>query len=351
MSGSRRSLFFMFFFNLLRGLATTGWLPWVSALVPPSLRGRYFSTDKLADNLSGAVAFFFCGLIFGSQPTNYNFGLVYVVALLCGWTSLVFLKRIECPPPKPGKPKLEPFKIWVGRVWRDKPFRRLIRLNIVFYVMIGAWDPFTTLFMRDSLNVPEHIILYISGVKMLGAVASAWGWGILSDRFSSRPILTLAIWTSLVAMAGWFLLSLGLLPPSTLLLMLFLSCLSGRFHRLYRRRPALHHEQRAQGLPGPGPVAFFRPPKPEQWALAQLVGIFPGCDQGSAPALARPGHRPLYPVLWRNDRTDGDHFRAGPPPARPIRHYTARRSLSHDHRLSTSRHPIGLSPAFPNQRP
>jgi hypothetical protein len=39
-------LFLLFIFNLLRGISSCAWLPWISSLVPTSLRGKYLAGDQ-----------------------------------------------------------------------------------------------------------------------------------------------------------------------------------------------------------------------------------------------------------------------------------------------------------------
>ena len=210
---------FMLLYNFLRGLASSSWLPWLTALVPEPMRGRYFSADQFTCYLSSAATFYFCGKILGDQPGDLQFGIIFTIALLSGWISLYFLKAIDSPPPKEGNPTLEPFLVWARRIWRIPAFRRLIRVNIMFSLAIAAWEPFTTLFMRDQLHVSERIILYISAVKTLGAVGSAWAWGLLADRFSSRPVMALSSRIILVTMFVWLLLATGIYPTSTWFLM------------------------------------------------------------------------------------------------------------------------------------
>lgn len=201
---------FMFCFNTLRGYATASWMPWISALVPSSWRGRFVSAEHLVINLSSAGTFFLCGRLLGETPTDYRFGWVYLLSVSAGFSSLFFLKSIESPPPRPGQPLLEPIHIWVRRVWQERPSRRLIRTSVIFSLSMSAWGAFTILFLRDEMRVPESAILYMSGASTLGGVISAWGWGILADRFGSRPVMSLATRLLIVVLICWLLLSLGL---------------------------------------------------------------------------------------------------------------------------------------------
>src|SRR5439155_15205259 len=43
-------LMLLFCFNLSRGISSCAWLPWITALVPSSLRGKYLSRDAAVQN-------------------------------------------------------------------------------------------------------------------------------------------------------------------------------------------------------------------------------------------------------------------------------------------------------------
>src|SRR4051812_3550240 len=40
----------LFCFNLSRGISSSAWLPWITILVPPPLRGKYLSLDAATQN-------------------------------------------------------------------------------------------------------------------------------------------------------------------------------------------------------------------------------------------------------------------------------------------------------------
>src|ERR1017187_7399790 len=44
-------LMLLFGFNLSRGISSCAWLPWITALVPASLRGKYLARDAAVQNL------------------------------------------------------------------------------------------------------------------------------------------------------------------------------------------------------------------------------------------------------------------------------------------------------------
>src|SRR5438445_3985801 len=47
----------LFCFNLSRGISSCAWLPWITLLVPPSLRGKYLSRDTGVQNFASFLTF------------------------------------------------------------------------------------------------------------------------------------------------------------------------------------------------------------------------------------------------------------------------------------------------------
>ncbi len=208
----------MFAYNFLRGIATTSYMPWLRTLIDPEWRGRYFSLEHSVANISAAVTFLFCGWVLGGEPTDTEFGMIFIVSVLAAMVSIVFLARVDSPPPLTGRPQIEPLRIWVVRVWRVPVFRSIIRTSVVYYLSISAWMTFTVIFLRDQLGVSERTIMLMNGANMTGIVLSAWYWGMLADRFGSRPVMALATRLLLLMLFCWLLLTLGLLPVDPWLL-------------------------------------------------------------------------------------------------------------------------------------
>src|SRR6266705_4604978 len=50
-------LMLLFCFNLSRGISSCAWLPWITMLVPPTLRGKYLARDAFVQNSGSFVTF------------------------------------------------------------------------------------------------------------------------------------------------------------------------------------------------------------------------------------------------------------------------------------------------------
>jgi len=73
--GSRLALLLanLFAFNLIRGICTCGWLPWISALIPAALRGRYLVRDAACQNVGGVAVFVLAAFVLGEHSELGSF--------------------------------------------------------------------------------------------------------------------------------------------------------------------------------------------------------------------------------------------------------------------------------------
>jgi len=87
-------LMLLFCFNLSRGISSCAWLPWITALVPAALRGRYLSRDQAVQNLASFFAFLVAAGCLAGESHALQFSVLFAYSAITGAISLSFLKRI-----------------------------------------------------------------------------------------------------------------------------------------------------------------------------------------------------------------------------------------------------------------
>src|SRR6476659_3073632 len=85
----------LFCFNLSRGISSCAWLPWITILVPASLRGKYLSMDAATQNSCSFVTFLIAAACLTGEPAAWQFSLLFAFSAVMGAISLSFLKRSE----------------------------------------------------------------------------------------------------------------------------------------------------------------------------------------------------------------------------------------------------------------
>ena len=84
----------LFGFNLSRGISSCAWLPWITALVPGPLRGKYLARDAAVQNLASFITFLIAAACLAGDPRSWQFAVLFAFSAVMGAVSLAFLKRI-----------------------------------------------------------------------------------------------------------------------------------------------------------------------------------------------------------------------------------------------------------------
>jgi len=219
-------LMLLFCFNLSRGISSCAWLPWITALVPSSLRGKYLSRDAAVQNSGSCVTFQFAAACLAGKPGPWQFAGLFAFSAVAGAISLSFLKRI------PDAEISEEVRVASkGRVpWLEMiaypPFKKLLFAMVGWSVAYGGMTAFTVAFLKVDAGMTEGKILFVSSASFLGGLSSLWVLGSRLDRFGSKPVLTFSFIAWVAVLAGWVMLS-GRVLPVKLSLVLGLQFLMG----------------------------------------------------------------------------------------------------------------------------
>ena len=63
----------LFCFNLIRGIASTAWFPWITGLIPENIRGRYLTWENACYSLGSLLCLLLSALLLGSNPPSAKF--------------------------------------------------------------------------------------------------------------------------------------------------------------------------------------------------------------------------------------------------------------------------------------
>ncbi len=201
-------LFLLFCFNLSRGISSSAWLPWITSLVPPQIRGRYLARDAAFVNFGSFLTFLFAAFCLGENPKAWQFAVAFGFSALMGAISLKFLKRIpEGENPEQASRSSAPVP------WRAianyPPFRKLLRMSVAWSVAYGGMGVFTVAFLKTEAGLEENRILALSSFSFLGGLSSLWLLGSRLDRIGSKPVLGLTMLVWLGIALGWLFIAGG----------------------------------------------------------------------------------------------------------------------------------------------
>lgn len=215
----------LFGFNLSRGISSCAWLPWLTALVPPTIRGRYLVREAAVTNLFSFVSFLMAAACLAGQPSAWQFSVVFLFSAIAGVISLTFLKRIpDAAVPEENKGSQNPVP-W-GAMIRYAPFARLLHTVVGWSLAYGGITAFTVAFLKTETGMSEGTILVVTSLSFLGGMSSLWILGSRLDKLGSKPVLTFAFAAWVLVLAGWILVAGGVIRPR-LVPLLFLQVVMG----------------------------------------------------------------------------------------------------------------------------
>ena len=210
-------LFLLFIFNLLRGISSCAWLPWISSLVPTPVRGKYLAADQAFIGVASCAAFLISAAMLGDHPRAWQFAAIFFVSGVNGIISLYFLKRIpDVPVPVEVRTSKQPVP-W-GAMLEHPPFKKLLIMNLGWSLAYGGISAFTVSFLKAETTMSEATILVVSSVFFLGALASLW-FGRRLDKLGSKPVMVFSsiLWVMIIAV--WLLLAGKYLAPEPVMIL------------------------------------------------------------------------------------------------------------------------------------
>jgi len=203
----------LFGFNLLRGISSAAWMPWISSLIPEEIRGRFLSLDQIFMHVGSLLALVASALVMSGRVEPWEYSLVFLLSAIGATLSLNFIRRIpEVAAEETVRKSSEPVP-W-GKILSYPPFRELLRFNVLFMAVIGSMGVFTVEYLREFPHFDVSLVLYLSGISFVGALVSLPFVGRLVDEAGSKPVMTGALALFGAVILGWFLVAAGVLPCS-----------------------------------------------------------------------------------------------------------------------------------------
>ncbi len=223
-------LMLLFVFNLSRGISSSAWLPWLSSLVPPSMRGKYLAREAAWVSFGSFLTLALSAFCIGPAPVPWRFALDFAFSALNGAISLTFLKRIpDVEIPEKARTSRTPVPFL--EMARYGPFRKLLWAVAGWSVAYGGMNTFTVAFLKVQTHWADNQILLVVSTSFLGGLGSFWFLGSRLDRLGSRPVLLLSFFIWIFVTGGWAAIAGRAFPPA-LELILILQLAMGLFAAL-----------------------------------------------------------------------------------------------------------------------
>lgn len=201
----------LFGFNLLRGIASAAWMPWIASLIPEEAKARFLSRDQIFLFSGSLVALLASALLMSGKVGAWEYSIVFLASAGAASVALIFIKKI---PDVRGEEVMRRSSQPVP--WRHilvhPPFLSLLVFNLLFVVVVGSLGVFTVEYLHEFPGFNVAQVLYLSGISFIGALMSLPFLGRTIEKIGCKRVLALSLVLFGAVIAGWFFVAAGILP-------------------------------------------------------------------------------------------------------------------------------------------
>jgi MFS family permease len=191
---SRPVLIFMIlylFSNIAMNIAGSGWVTWMSAIVPAAIRGRYFGMRNRIGTFVSICGYYVAGYVLdlfkrhGEQEAGFM--VLQLVAVIAGLMAFSLIRRQHDPgsPPEPVPPLMR----YVLQPMRDPNYRRIIALSLYWSFAVGIASPFFGAHLLKNMDWDYQSLSWLNIITSITTIAVLTGWGRMVDRFGHKPVM------------------------------------------------------------------------------------------------------------------------------------------------------------------
>jgi MFS family permease len=185
--------------SLLAALANPNWFSWMAAVVPHSLRGRYFGFRNSAVSLIALLGVPLMGLgvsTWGTDPI-FGYGIVLFLGVLAGLISLGFqFLMVDVNPQVYGKDEYQFTEKasknrtdFLPDILKDSNFLIFLGYLILWTFAVNLSAPFFNIYLLKDLNLDVSLVTIYNSLSAGANLLLLMFWGRLADRWGNRPLL------------------------------------------------------------------------------------------------------------------------------------------------------------------
>ena len=203
--------------NALGVMGEPAWFSWMGDLIPGHMRARFWSRRSVYVTISAIIPVVFLSMMKdtmadGTLESEYHgFALVFGCAVLAGVADIIIHYRIPEPPMAKHEKAPNPLKL-LALPAKDPRFRPYLVFTGVWTFSVTILGQFGNRYMLEvygahaftldlgvfSVTIGEFTLVALMTMLHISAAIAGYSiWGLLADRYGSKPVLQLC--TLLVA--------------------------------------------------------------------------------------------------------------------------------------------------------
>ena len=182
----------VFGFCFFRAFGVAAHVPWLAAILPVEVRGRFFATEGAVTSLVGVATLLLCAWLFARLPGYEAFAIAYVLAMGGSAVAIACLLRL------PGAPAPAPIPVRslhgeLRRLWFEPgPFRAYLGMALLGALVTSSLGAFSTYYLRAEAGIAASTILGFGAAQFAGQIAGGWSIRLAVDRAPLRRFFRLA---------------------------------------------------------------------------------------------------------------------------------------------------------------
>jgi len=204
-------LVLLFSFNVVRGIASCAWYPWIRGLIPENIRGRYLTFEGAFVNAGSLVSFLLVAAYLGQASTSGQFSVLFGFSCLAGVCSIYFIRRVPAVAPPSEEVGRKQEAPW-AEIFGNRSFRKLLWVELFMAIALGGLAAFTVKYLKAEAGMQDNYIMLASAAKFVGALGTLWFLKSRLDRMGSRPIIFFGLAIGLVCVAVFGLIAGRVVP-------------------------------------------------------------------------------------------------------------------------------------------
>lgn len=201
-----------FLFSLFRTFGSCALPPMMYAILPDSVRGKFFSTDQAIVGIAGIITLILFAGLFNYVATYKAFAAQYGYALFAVVMTIYYMGKVD-DPPKPRETKVREIAIETPVICLKKsPFRQYLIFMLTSSLMGTAYVPLVTYFLKVELRLGMAQIMLFTAVQYCGAILGTVIMREKIDQYGAKPVFRLSLILSAIISTYWYFLVTGVYP-------------------------------------------------------------------------------------------------------------------------------------------
>ncbi len=193
-------------FAVLRALAETALYPWMQEFIPNRVRGRFAAWSAVTGLVASAIALFIAGKVLSVTSGLAGYMWLIGAGTVLGLLGVILYAKVPGGASIPHSPENGHHVENLAAALRDRNFTAYLGGMAGMTIGSAMLISFLPLYIRERIGLDAASVVRLDIMTMVGGALASLGWGWISDRVGSRPVLMPACALTLLAPLGWLLL-------------------------------------------------------------------------------------------------------------------------------------------------